>query len=394
MDEFFCFAVRFMFAALLLPVGSAAAQTVEVRNGGTVQVQNGGTWTLEGGTMDLGPAGSTVRLDEQGGGRVGGGVLTATRTLSSPSSANVAGLGAVLSTSADLGAVTVTRGHAVQTAPNGNASIRRYYDLVPSQKNSSLDATLTLHYADAELNGRAESSLEFFKSTDDGSTWAEAGADQRDATANTVTLSGIASLSRWTLGSADQPLPVEMAGFEGTTTEDGVRLTWQTASETGNAGFRVQRRASEGEWEQVGRVDGSGTTTTNQSYRFVDEDLPYAADRLTYRLKQVDTEGTTAFSDPVTIGRAVQEVELLRTFPNPARSHATVRFAVPEGPAAEDVTLRLYDVLGREVRTAATQAEAGRHEVQVPTHDLASGVYFLRLQAAEHIRTQKLTVVR
>lgn len=171
-----------------------------MQNGATVVVQNGGVVDLEGGTMDFGGAGATARLDERGTGRVTGGQLTATRVLDQPSGADPAGLGAQISASVDLGEVAVTRGHAVQTG-GGNESIERFYDISPSKNNSGLSATLTHSYADAELNGLDESKLELFKSTDGGQTWSEEGFDSRDATANTVTLGGIESLNRWTLGS-------------------------------------------------------------------------------------------------------------------------------------------------------------------------------------------------
>ena len=68
-----------------------------------------------------------------------------------------------------------------------------------------------------------------------------------------------------------------------------MRLTWTTATETGNAGFRIQRKAGDaggGSWTTVGSVEGEGTTTKSTSYRYVDENLPYEADQLTYRHKQ------------------------------------------------------------------------------------------------------------
>ncbi len=209
------------------------------------------------------------------------------------------------------------------------------------------------------------------------------------------------SFSEFVLASSSNSLPVELAGFDGTSTDEGVRLTWQTASETNNASFRIQRRRSgsangqEGEWEQIGQVEGSGSTTTAQSYRFVDDNLPYAADRLTYRLKQVDTDGSAALSDAITVERGtVTEPRLLGTFPNPARSQATVRYAIPEGAAAEDVTVDLYDMLGRQVRTLTPEAQAGRHQRRVDVGSLPSGVYVLRLTTGGAVKTQRLTVVQ
>jgi hypothetical protein len=412
--------LSFLLAAAFLPVVLAGAarpahaQTIEVRNGGTLTVENGGVWDLKGTTVDLGPAGSTARIAETGGGRFAGGTLTAVRALNSPSTADPAGLGIEISASVNLGDVTVTRGHVVQTASNGNASIKRYYEISPSVKNSGLNATLTHGYADAELNGLSESDLELFKSTDSGSTWSEEGVDTRDAQANTVTLSGIESFSRWTLGSQASPLPVELASFEATTAhaagadEAAIELSWTTASEQNNAGFEVQRKAegrpsgrssSGGTWKQVGFRDSKapgGTSTEAKTYRFTDEDLPYAADTIAYRLRQVDTDGSAQVTDPVRVARdGVSALELKETFPNPARSRVTVRFAIPEEAGAQgDVRLRLYDVLGREVQSVRTSAEAGRHETQFSVTDLASGVYILRLQARETSKTRRLTVVK
>ncbi|MEF8794850.1 MAG: T9SS type A sorting domain-containing protein [Salinivenus sp.] len=394
------------FLALPLVLGGqsrpAPAQTIEVRNGGTVTVENGGVWDLDGTTVDLGPAGSTARIAESGGGRFAGGPLTAVRALSRPSSADPAGLGIEISASKNLGDVTVTRGHGVQTAPNGNESIERYYEVSPSQNNSGLSATLTFSYTDDELNGRTESTLAFFKSSDGGSTWSEEGYDSRDASANTVTLGGITSFSRWTLGSTDNPLPVELVSFEGRSIGDGVRLVWRTASETGNSGFAVQRKIDPGtgthSWQKVGFVDSQaegGTSTQAHTYRLTDTDLPYAADSMRYRLRQVDVDGSTQLSDPVTVARSrVQRAELRETFPNPARRQVTVRYAVPDRSRPGDVTLRLYDTLGRQVRSMTVAAEAGRHEVQLDVQDLASGVYFLRLQGGDTVRARRLTVVQ
>ena len=197
----------------------------------------------------------------------------------------------------------------------------------------------------------------------------------------------------------DNPLPVELAGVNATVDGDDVRLTWQTTSETGNARFEVQRRPvaesprrdGSANWNTIGQVEGSGTTSEARSYQFTDDDLPYAADRLDYRLRQVDIDGSARLSKTVTVDRRVTEIELLGTFPNPASQQATVRYAVP---GAQDVTLRLYDMLGRKVQTLVRGIRKGRHESTVDVSDLPSGTYFLRLNAQGEMQTRKLTIVR
>lgn len=200
------------------------------------------------------------------------------------------------------------------------------------------------------------------------------------------------------LSPASSQLPVELASFEVTTAgEDAVQLTWATISETNNAGFQIQRhvgeleRESESRWTTVGWKDGSGTTTKAQSYGFTDAELPYETDRLTYRLKQVDTDGATHYSKTVTIEREVSKVQLLGTAPNPAQKQATLRYALPE---EQELIIRLYDITGRQVRTIANETKQGRHEHSLDVSGLSSGTYILRLQAEGKVKTQKLTILR
>jgi hypothetical protein len=200
------------------------------------------------------------------------------------------------------------------------------------------------------------------------------------------------------------PLPVELTRLEAAMTgSEAVTVRWRTAAERNNTGFEVQRRTGPqgaergGNWTDVGFVESKaegGTTTQAHTYRFRDEDLPHAADALTYRLRQIDTDGTANVSDPVTVERgAPDRLALLGTYPNPARSRATVRLAIPEQAAADDATLRVYDVMGRQVRTVE-DVSGGRSTVDLDLNGLSSGVYVLRLSAGGATRTQRVTVVR
>jgi hypothetical protein len=179
-----------------------------------------------------------------------------------------------------------------------------------------------------------------------------------------------------------------------------VKLTWQTASETKNAGFAVQRRAGnpgveEASWKKVGFIASQaegGTTTTPLRYRFVDQKPPYEADTLSYRLRQVDIDGTTSHSEVVRVERSPDEFELQKAFPNPARTQATIRYDIPR---PQRVRLELYDVTGRLVRTVVNvQKVVGRQEVTLNVSNLASGMYFYRLSTGNTSETRKLMIVR
>jgi 5-hydroxyisourate hydrolase-like protein (transthyretin family) len=81
----------------------------------------------------------------------------------------------------------------------------------------------------------------------------------------------------------------------------------------------------------------------------------------------------------------------LPTYPNPVRSQATVRYAVPN---RQDVRITLYDLLGRRVQTVVNTDAEGRTEAHLDVSGLSSGTYFLRMQTEGHTTTQRITVVR
>lgn len=190
-------------------------------------------------------------------------------------------------------------------------------------------------------------------------------------------------------------LPVELVDFDASAGKEEVRLIWQTASENSNSGFDVQRTSSEANaWEDIGFVQSKaegGTTTETLTYHFTDADLPYAADSLAYRLRQVDVDGSVNYSEPTVVQRAVANVDLLRLYPNPARTRATVRYSVPD---LKEVKISLYDVLGRRVRTVTQGQKEGHHTQRVDVSDLSTGTYFLRLKVGEQVQHERLTVVK
>ena len=85
-----------------------------------------------------------------------------------------------------------------QDLGGGRQSAERYFDVAP-MNNAGLAATLRLSYSEGELNGLDENLLSLFSSDDGGSNWVARGGVV-DPVANTVTLSGVDSFSRWTLG--------------------------------------------------------------------------------------------------------------------------------------------------------------------------------------------------
>ena len=295
----------------------------------------------------------------------------------------------------DAGADEVTVTYQVPSDPNASGSGASAYPLTVDFYRADMD----------EEEGRAYLGTDTYTTSDyntstggpDPETITFTPAAPASDTAFVVATATDADGNTSEFSAQPQQLPVELAGFEAVQTgTKAVELSWQTASETNNAGFRVQHRASDDEaWTTLGFVESKadgGTTTDAQSYRFSAEDLLMGTHR--FRLEQVDLDGTATVHDPVTVELEMKEpLRLAAPAPNPVSGQATLSFAVKESQTA---TLRLYDALGQEVATVyeGTPTAGESQAVQFEATDLASGMYFLRLRAGSHVRTQRLTVVR
>lgn len=123
-----------------------------------------------------------------------GGTISTTRNLNAPSGENIAGLGAAITSAANLGSTTISRGHTVYTL-SGAPGIKRYYNISPAN-NTGLNATLTYHYDNYELNGLNKNFLALYKSTNSGTNWSMQGGT-KDTSNNNITYSGINFFSYW-----------------------------------------------------------------------------------------------------------------------------------------------------------------------------------------------------
>ena len=119
-----------------------------------------------------------------------------------------------------------------------------------------------------------------------------------------------------------------------------------------------------------------------------------------YRLKQIDLDGATHYSDPVSVlvPTEVSESDVPSTFaleqnyPNPFNPSTVIRYSIPHG---SHVRLIVYNIIGQEVaRLVDQQQQPGHYAVLFQAEGLASGIYFYSLQSQEGRVIRKLTLVR
>ncbi len=195
-------------------------------------------------------------------------------------------------------------------------------------------------------------------------------------------------------------VPVELISFNANVENSTVMLSWVTASEINNSGFQIERRKTQderiSEWEAIGFTNGSGTTLEPQEYSYSDDISDIAASKLYYRLKQIDFNGAFEYSDVVEIEIAPMAFYLEQNYPNPFNPSTKISWQSPVGSWQ---TLKVYDVLGREVATLVDEFRiAGSYEVEFnPESSIknpASGVYFYQLKAGAFVETKKMLFVK
>lgn len=182
------------------------------------------------------------------------------------------------------------------------------------------------------------------------------------------------------ISNGASPLPVELTSFSAYRKADHVNLRWNTATETNNFGFEIERRNDDGAWTNIGFVAGHGNSNSPKRYDFEDA-VAGMRGRISYRLKQIDRDGSVEYSSTVMVRMDDESVELISAYPNPFNPTTTVNFSLATG---SPVHLGLFDVTGREVLNVLDGAMlgAGTHSQTINADGLASGRYLLILQTA------------
>ena len=192
-------------------------------------------------------------------------------------------------------------------------------------------------------------------------------------------------------------VPVALGGFESAIDDRGVALKWYTVFELDTEGFHVLRsEQKEFGYERITtEVIPSRGDVGGSPYEFKDEAVRPNR-RYFYQLEQASWSGDGQVFGPYEVFYRAA-FELRQNSPNPFNPSTRIRFTVPEDAK---VSLVVYDVAGREVRTLVNGSRPANHyEVEWDGKDnrgesVSSGVYFYRLQAGKHVQTKKMMVLK
>jgi hypothetical protein len=205
----------------------------------------------------------------------------------------------------------------------------------------------------------------------------------------------------YTLGTTNEatsPLPVELVSFNASPKDNSVELKWTSATEANNYGFEIERkvlsnRETANNWQKVGSLEGSGTSSSPHDYSFIDHNL--APGRYAYRIRQINADGSFTYTKEVDleVNLAPRVFALGQNYPNPFNPTTDIEFTIPSDGLS---TLRVYNAIGQKVATlfdGVAKAEE-YHHVVFDASRLASGIYFARLQYGQRQLTQKMILIK
>lgn len=174
-------------------------------------------------------------------------------------------------------------------------------------------------------------------------------------------------------------LPVELISFKGWKEEELHILEWYTASERNNDHFIIERSADGSAYQAIGKVNGNGSASTINRYRFHDnqplKDLNY------YRLKQVDHDGAIQYSNIIAVWNSTTYLEIV---PNPNNGTYTLHFF----PGNNSYSLHILDLNGKIVFTNSGDTLPEKLEL----NSFPKGVYTVQFNSLDQTTYKKLVV--
>ncbi len=199
----------------------------------------------------------------------------------------------------------------------------------------------------------------------------------------------------------DVTLAVTLSAFEAVPVPRGILVEWVAESERDNRGYHLSRSLTEeGPFDFLAFLDGAGNSSSSRSYRFVDEEVTEGI-TYWYLLESEDLRGQRSSFGPIQVTAekilVPKEFALSQNYPNPFNPVTRIRYQL-----AKDVPVKLlvYNVRGQQVAALVDRDQpAGYYEIEWRGTDghgaeLASGVYFYRLQAGEHVFIRKMVLLK
>lgn len=172
-------------------------------------------------------------------------------------------------------------------------------------------------------------------------------------------------------------IPIELMEFSAACVDEKVILKWRTALERNNDFYTIEKSFDASLWEEIGFVDGAGTTSSVNHYEFIDETEAWISDlasSIFYRLKQTDFDGQSGYYGPLSVS-CISGNDWNLLIINPVSDALTgTLYAAEESEAV----LEIFDLQGRIIHREKINVVNGSNLLQMDITSLVNGFYFIK----------------
>ena len=176
------------------------------------------------------------------------------------------------------------------------------------------------------------------------------------------------------------PLPVELVSFNAAISNNTVSLNWETATETNNDFFTLERGTDSEPFSTIATIDGNGNSVTARNYSFTDilESPSASVPFYFYQLSQTDFDGTTKIISQQAV-KTQKETGSITVFPNPFAE----KLSIYMDKSMTSSEIKLTDMFGKTLFTDTRPADCeGEFALNLPEH-LNPGIYYLSIDNGE-----------
>jgi hypothetical protein len=187
-----------------------------------------------------------------------------------------------------------------------------------------------------------------------------------------------------------QPLPVELLTFQGENFSNGIELEWNTANESENSFFIIERSQNGFLFEAIAKINGAGNSTTEKKYSFKDNE-PLNGENF-YRLKQTDWDGKENYFSQIIKLNYEKNKPVFAVYPNPSEnSSAIINF--DEGEKNEYL-ISLFDENGKKIGEKKIQKENSDRQLSLSdiNNNLKAGIYFITASKNDNFFQQRIII--
>lgn len=187
-------------------------------------------------------------------------------------------------------------------------------------------------------------------------------------------LVGTHGYGMWSTTLSLSVLPVRYTDFSGTLINNSSHLKWLTNDENRNKGFEIERSFDGISFTKLGFINGAGTSSSLNSYSFIDKDI--AQDENYYRLRQVDIDGSSTYSSVILIRNKLGVFASLKVLQNPFSTYLDLQLPKRESGR---VDVRLVDMNGKVVYSQTIHSNQTKVRLNLEEKNLSRGTYILQI---------------